>query len=498
MGLLGILVSLALLMWFAFRGWSVLLLAPAAAMVAAAFAGQPLLASWTQIFMPSAADFLAHFFPLFLLGALFGKLMNDSGSVTAIAGCMTERLGKEHAILAVVLAGALVTYGGVSLFVAFFVLVPMAQALFRAADIPRRLMPPAIILGTSTFTMTALPGTPAIQNAIPMPFFGTTPFAAPGLGIVAAAVMLGVGLWWLWRAEASARRAGEGYGGTTAIAGNVPPDAATDVGQMNDGPMDSEPARARVTTAREFDPAEMRYGHRSDAPSPVLRAALPLVVVILVNLIMSMIVLPRLNLSFLAEDHWGGTSLSAVAGVWSVAVALAAAILALVLVNRSRLPALRESMDAGANASVLPALSIASLVGFGAVVASLPAFTAVRDWVLTIGGGPLVSLALATNILSALTGSASGGLTIALDALGGTYMTMASQHGIDPALLHRVAVLGSGTLDILPHNGAVVSLLALCGTTHRDSYGSIVMVGIVSSLLALGVVILLGSVLGTF
>ena len=492
MGLLGILVSLALLMWFAFRGWSVLLLAPAAAMLAAAFAGQPLLASWTQIFMPSAADFLAQFFPLFLLGALFGKLMNDSGSVTAIAGCMTERLGKEHAILAVVLAGGLVTYGGVSLFVAFFVLVPMAQALFRAADIPRRLMPAAIILGTSTFTMTALPGTPAIQNAIPMPFFGTTPFAAPGLGIVAAAVMLGVGLWWLWRAEASARRTGEGYGDTAAIAGTVPPDAA-----MN-GPMDDERARARVTTAREFDPAEMRYGHSSDAPSPVLRAALPLVVVILVNLAMSMIVLPRLNLSFLAEEHWGGTALSAVAGVWSVAVALAAAILALVLVNHSRLPALRESMDAGANASVLPALSIASLVGFGAVIASLPAFAAVRDWVLSIGGGPLVSLALATNILSALTGSASGGLTIALDALGGTYMTMAAQHGIDPALLHRVAVLGSGTLDILPHNGAVVSLLALCGTTHRDSYGDIVMVGIVSSLLALGAVILLGSTIGTF
>jgi hypothetical protein len=72
-----------------------------------------------------------------------------------------------------------VTYGGVSLFVAFFVLAPMAQALFRAADIPRRLMPAAIALGTSTFTMTAFPGIPAIQDAIPMPFFGTTPFAAP-------------------------------------------------------------------------------------------------------------------------------------------------------------------------------------------------------------------------------------------------------------------------------------------------------------------------------
>ncbi|HEY4297677.1 MAG TPA: GntP family permease, partial [Paraburkholderia sp.] len=180
LGLFGMLASLALLIGFAYRGWSVLLLAPFAAMLAAAISGEPVLAHWTQTFMNSAARFLAQFFPLFLLGALFGKLMEDSGSVKAIASFMTERLGAHRAILAVVIGGALVTYGGVSLFVAFFVIAPMATALFQAANIPRRLMPAAIALGTSTFTMSALPGTPAIQNAIPMPFFGTTPFAAPG------------------------------------------------------------------------------------------------------------------------------------------------------------------------------------------------------------------------------------------------------------------------------------------------------------------------------
>ena len=147
-GLAGILVALGLLIWLAYRGWTVLLLAPAAALVAAAFAGEPLLAHWTQTFMGSAAHFLAQFFPLFLLGALFGKLMEDSGSVTAIADWMTQRLGADRAMLAVVLAGALVTYGGVSLFVAFFVLAPMAEALFRVAAIPRRLMPAAIALGS--------------------------------------------------------------------------------------------------------------------------------------------------------------------------------------------------------------------------------------------------------------------------------------------------------------------------------------------------------------
>ena len=187
-----------------------LLLAPAAALIAAAFAREPLLAHWTQTFMGGAAQFLAQFFPLFLLGAVFGKLMDDSGSVSVIARFMTDRLGGARAVLAVVLAGAIVTYGGVSLFVAIFVLVPMAQRLFKAADIPPRLMPGAVALGTMTFTMSALPGTPALQNAIPMPFFGTTPFAAPGLGIIAAAIMLGLGLWWLGHAEAIARARGEG------------------------------------------------------------------------------------------------------------------------------------------------------------------------------------------------------------------------------------------------------------------------------------------------
>ena len=484
MGLLGILLGLGLLILLAFRGWSVLLLAPAAALIAAALSREPLLASWTQTFMGSAARFLAQFFPLFLLGAVFGKLMNDTGSVTAIADFITTRLGKERAILAVVLAGALVTYGGVSLFVAFFVLVPMAQALFRAAEIPRRLMPAAITLGTSTFTMTALPGTPAIQNAIPMPFFGTTPFAAPGLGLIAAALMLGVGLWWLRFAEAGARRKGEGYGTGPEV------DAAAAARD--------EKLRERATTAREFDPAEMEHGTHSRREPEILRAALPLLVVVAVNLLMSLVVLPRLDVSFLAEERWGSTSLASVAGVWSVVVALAAAILVLVILNWGRLPSLRESLDAGANASVLPAFSIASLVGFGAVIAALPAFALVRDWVLTIEGGPLVSLAVATNVLAALTGSASGGLTIALDALGETYMDLAAQLGIAPALLHRVAVIGSGTLDILPHNGAVVSLLALCGSSHRESYFDIVMVGIVSSLLALAAVIVLGSLFGAF
>jgi len=482
MGLLGILAGLGLLVWLSFRGWSVLLLAPAAALIAAAFAREPLLAHWTQTFMVGAAHFLAQFFPLFLLGAVFGKLMDDSGSVSVIARFMTERLGATRAVLAVVLAGAIVTYGGVSLFVAIFVIVPMAQGLFKAADIPPRLMPAAVALGTMTFTMSALPGTPALQNAIPMPFFGTTPFAAPVLGIIAATIMLAFGLWWLGRAESAARSRGEGYGRAEGAAGS----------------MQQAKERERAVIASEFDPAEIEHGAHAGTDPTVFAALLPLIVVILVNLAMSLFLLPRLDTTFLAEERWGATSLSAVGGVWAVVVALAAAIAVTIALNYRRLPSLRASLDAGANASVLPALSVASLVGFGAVVAALPAFAMVRDFVLSIEGGPLVSLALAVNVLAALTGSASGGLTIALDALGETYRQLAVATGMDPALMHRGAVLSAGTLDSLPHNGAVVTLLSVCGVSHRESYFDLFMVAIVGALIALAAVIVLGSAFGSF
>ncbi len=484
MGLIGILLGLVVLIALVFRGWSILLLAPVAAVIAAAANRQPLLAHWTQTFMGGAGHFVAQFFPLFLLGAIFGKLMDDSGAVRAVASFMSERLGARHAILAVVIISALVTYGGVSLMVAFFVIAPMAQQLFREANIPRRLMPAAIGLGTFTFTMSALPGSPALQNAIPMPYFGTTPFAAPGLGVIAAAIMLGFGLWWLGRAETAARAGGEGY-----LIG-----AALAVEALADDPV----VRERSTATGEFDPAELHHGEPSPGEPAFLLAGLPLVVVLVVNLLMSLIILPRMNDAFLAEPRWGATSLAAVGGVWAVLVALLAGIVTVIALNLSRLRNVRASMDAGANASVLPLISIASLVGFGAVVAAMPAFEQVKGWVLGIGGGPLVSLAVSVNLLSALTGSASGGMTIALGALGPTYMHLAAEHGISPDLLHRVAVMASGTLDALPHNGAVVALLSVCGTTHREAYGTIVMTVILGPILALVAVVALGSLVGSF
>ena len=316
-----------------------------------------------------------------------------------------------------------------------------------------------------------------------MPYFGTTTFAAPGIGIIASVITLAFGMWWLRRAEAAARKAGEGYGG-----------------DLDSTLVIDERTREHATAAGEFDPAEIHHGKRASSEPSFVLAVLPLFVVIVVNFLMSLIVFPRLDFyfAFLEKEVWGGTTIGAVAGLWSLILALGAGTLTIVIINYSRLPSLRESLDAGANSAALPILTISSLVGFGAVVAALPAFTAVRDAVLSIPGGPLISLTVAMNILAGLTGTASGGMAIALNALGDTFLSLAAEHGIDPALMHRMTTISAGTLDALPHNGTVLLLLQISKLTHKESYLDMVMTVIVSVIISLVAVIALGSMFGSF
>ena len=481
MGLLGIFIGLALLMWLAYRGWSVLLVSPVAALIAAVFSGEPLLAHWTQTFMVGAARFVTQWFPMFLLGGLFGKLMDDSGSVSSIAKYLTHKLGTKRTMLAVVIASAIVTYGGVSVFVAFFVLCPMAHQMFQAANIPRRLLPATIGLGAFTFTMSVMPGTPSVNNAVPMPYFGTTTFAAPGLSLIASAIIFVFGMWWLGRAEAAARKRGEGY-----------------CSEAETVPVISEKVREQAAAAGCFDPAELPRGQRAESGPTFAVAVLPIIVVIVTNFFMSLFILPRLDFSFLSEPRWGGTTIGAVSGVWSVIVALAAANVTVLLLNFRRFPSPRETIDAGANSAALPMLMIASLVGFGAVVAALPAFTTVRDAVFSIRGGPLISLSVAMNVLAGLTGTASGGMAIVLNAFGDDFLRLATEHHIDPQLMHRITTLSAGTLDALPHNGTVLLLLNISGLTHRESCLHMVMTVIVSCIIALIAVLIIGSFFGSF
>jgi H+/gluconate symporter-like permease len=484
-----VLLALGLLMYFAFRGVTLLLLAPGAALLAVALSGSlPILAAYTQIFMTSTGQFIISFFPLFLLGAVFGKLMEDTGSARSMASSLSAWLGPQRAIVSVVLCCAVLTYGGVSAFVVAFAIVPVAAALFREADIPKRLIPGALALGAFSFTMSALPGTPAIQNAIPMPYFGTTAFAAPGLGLVASLVMILLGLIWLNRRAAAARLAGEGYG---VHADELPqPDVVMREHAQSEGFDINELPLPIAATSATAPPA--------DAP-PFWLALAPVIVVIVSNLIFIEVVLPRLDTSYLAEPRFGATTVESVRGVWAVIVGLFLAILLLIGGNWPRLSDVRASLDQGADASALPLLNTASLVGFGAVVAALPVFDMITQAVMGLGGGnPLIASAGAVSLLSAITGSSSGGMSIALDALGADFIDMAQATGVSFEAMHRVTSIASGSLDALPHSGAVITLLAVCRLSHRESYVDVFMTSIVGPFLSLIVVIVLATLFGSF
>lgn len=457
-GILVIIAALGALIYLAYRGLSLLLLTPALAVLAVlASEGGPVLASYTQIFMVATGGFIIQYFPLFLLGAVFGKLMEASGSARVLADGIIRGLGPSRAVLAVILSCAVMTYGGVSLFVVAFAVWPIASALFREAQLPKVLIPATIAMGAFTFTMTALPGTPAIQNAIPMPYFGTTPFAAPGLGLITGALMLGLGWGWL---EYRARALGPGYGDDNAA-------------------------------------PEVR--DTGSAPTLMVAGA-PLVLVLVLNLAFTFVLIPFMDTSYLAWPEFGQTDVGALRGVWSIIAALTLSSLVLVALNWARLAKeLSQTLDAGAMDSLKPIFNTASLVGFGAVIASLSAFALIRDWVVTVGGdNPLISLAIGTTLLAGMTGSASGGMSIALSTLGETYLEMGQAAGIAPELLHRVTAVATGGLDALPHNGAVITLLTICGLTHQQAYKDIAVVAVIIPLAALVVLIVLGTVLGSF
>jgi H+/gluconate symporter-like permease len=457
LGVIGIILSLGLLMYLAYRGITVLLLAPLLALLAALFtAGTPLFPTYTEVFMTSVAGYLRQYFPVFLLGAIFGKVMEDTGCAKAIAHFIANKVGKDKAILAVVLSCGILTYGGVSLFVVGFAVYPIAAHLFKEAGVPKRLIPGSIALGSFTFTMTALPGTLQIQNAIPMPFFGTDAYAAPIMGIAAALVMFGLGTAWLMGRAKKAMARGEGYG-------NHPNEKFTEVDNSN-------------------------------LPSFGLAIA-PVILVLVLNFIFSKFVFTAaaMNGEYLTKAPYN-TTLAKVAGTWSLVLSLVIALVIAIVLNFKRFKNVKDSLNQGVFGSMLPILNTASEVGYGGVISALASFAIIKAAILGISSNPLISEAISVNILAGITGSASGGMSIALGALGKTYMEMGTQMGINPEALHRIATIACGGLDSLPHNGAVITLLGITGLTHKESYADIGMVSVVIPIIALIVAIIMASI----
>ena len=450
MSFLIVLAALCFLMLVAYRGYSVILFAPVAALGAVLLTDPTLVAPmFTGLFMDKMVGFLKLYFPVFLLGAIFGKLIEVSGFSKSIVAATIRLFGPARAMLSIVTVCALLTYGGVSLFVVVFAVYPFAAELFRQADIPKRLIPGTIALGAFTFTMDALPGTPQIQNIIPASFFGTDAWAAPVLGTLGGVFILALGLTYLeWRRRA-ALAAGEGYG-----------------------------------TELLNEPAPFA-GDRLANPWIAL---LPLVLVGVSNKVFTVLI-PR---------HYGASheflpsvigdpapvvqEVSRIAAVWAVEAALLVGILAVLLLSwRAVATHFAESTKPAIGGALLASMNTASEYGFGAVIAALPGFLVVANALGSIPN-PLVNEAVTVTALAGITGSASGGMSIALAAMAETFIANANAAAIPMEVLHRVAAMASGGMDTLPHNGAVITLLAVTGLTHRQAYKDIFAITIIKTM----------------
>lgn len=445
-----VLAALCFLMYVAYRGHSVILFAPVAALGAVLLTDPSLVAPmFTGLFMDKMVGFLKLYFPVFLLGAVFGKLIEVSGFSKSIVAATIRLLGRERAMLSIVAVCALLTYGGVSLFVVVFAVYPFAAELFRQSDIPKRLIPGTIALGAFTFTMDALPGTPQIQNIIPTAFFGTDTWAAPWLGLIGGVFILIVGLLYLnWRRRV-ALRAGEGYGDNLI---NEPAPFAG--GRLAHPAVAILPLLLVGLANKAFSVwLPQVYGARHSFDPAVIGDAAPVV-----------------------------QEVSKIAAIWAVEGALLIGIAAVVVFAwRPVTASFAEGSKAAIGGALLAAMNTASEYGFGAVIAALPGFLVVANALAAIPN-PLVNEAVTVTALAGITGSASGGMSIALAAMADSFIANANAAGIPMEVLHRVAAMASGGMDTLPHNGAVITLLAVTGLTHRQAYKDVFAITLIKTM----------------
>lgn len=456
MGLAMIAVSLLLLMIFAYRGYSILFIAPAFAVLAAVGSGHELMPVFSEIYMTKAAEYVKTYYPVFLLGAVFAKIMEEGGLAASVANKIVKTLGKDKAVLAILLGCGVLTYGGLSVFVVAFVMYPFAAILFREADIPKRLLPGLLWMGIFTYSMVAIPGTPQIQNIIPAAYFGTTTWAGIGLGLIGAVFYFLISWCWISYRAKKLQKQGEGYGTN----------------------LRNEPEKT------------------STALPDWRLSVIPLLMVIVLNLVISnpfhwgwayhwdessLDSMLALHLSLLAG------SVGKVQAIWSINASLLASCIAAAFIGRKQLRkkgGLVHPVNGGAVGSACAILNVASGYAFGCVVASLPAFAMIKDALLgiSIGDGPLMSAIITTNLMTGVTGSASGGMTIALGMLGEEWLAWAQQTGVSPEVLHRIVSMASECIDSGPHSGALVTLMAVCGLSHKESYYDVAMLTIFKTL----------------
>ena len=425
---IGIVVSLAFIIVLALRGWHIIVIAHLAAVLVALFSQMDVLQTLTGPYMNGFVNYAGRFYLIFLMGSLFGKFMEDSGAARSIARGILNIIGRENQLrvmLAISVICLVLTYGGVSLFVVIFTVIPIARPLFKEANLPWHLFVLAFLFGAASLTMTMIPGSPQIQNIMPTKYMNTTAMAAPVLGLMGAVIVASLNVLYMKYCLRKVKETGEVY---------VPP---TGGGLIGEGP------------------------ETVDMPN-VWLSLIPMVVVIVL-----------LNVPGIKLD---------------VIYALGAGALAAAILFWKRYPNKVDTLSKGALNTVVPIVNTCADVGYGMAVAATAGFKVVSAWLLTLPMHPIISLSIATNIMAGITGSASGGMGIILETLAPKYLAL----GLSPELVHRIVAMSSGCFDAMPHNGVVITILAVCGLTHVQAYRHIWWGHVVATLIALLIVIPIG------
>lgn len=443
LGMLGLILGLVLLMFLTLRGINIIIAAILSSIVVAITGGLNLEKALAGYYMDGFTNYFASWFLIFLLGAIFGKIMHETGAAESIAQWIKRTLGAKRAVFAVVAAAAIMTYGGVSLFVVGFAVYPIAVSLFRAANLPHRFIPAALVFGSISFTMTA-PGSPEIQNLIPTEFFGTTPTAGGWVGVLMALLVMITGGLLLSKFVQNAVKRGE----TFSLPGNRAKEEVS--------------AGLAEKTEGEILVEEKTLPH-------IIFSILPLIcVIVMLNII----------------AQFASSTAAAL-------ISLTAGIVLACLTMYKFLAQFWNALAKGAQDALVAVANTCAVVGFGSVAAQVSAFDTVVDGLVSLPGPPILGLAVAVTLICGITGSASGGLGIALPILAPIYLAQ----GVDPGAMHRVATLASGGLDSMPHNGYVVTTVrAICGETHKRAYWPIFWLSVVIPTIAMLLAVVLYSI----
>jgi len=428
LSVVGILVSLGVIVFLALRGVGIMLIAPLAVVIVSVFSDMGILDTLMGPYMKGFVSYAGKFYLVFLFASVFGKYMDDSGAAKSIARSILGVIGHGkplYVLLAISVITLALTLGGVSLFVVIFAIMPIARPLFKQLNIPWHLFIAAFIFGIGSISMTMMPGTPSILNIMPMKYLGTTAAAAPLLGIVASLFVAAFNIWYMNSQLKKCAARGEGY--------------------------ESNDSAASATQA-----------------GTVVEEALP---AFWISIIPSIVVIIALNLIKLDI-------------VWSLVVGCASA--AILFFNYVKNPL--ATLNAGAVNTAIPVINTCADVGYGMAVAASAGFKLITDFLMSIPGNPIISLSVATFLMTGITGSASGGLGIVLETLVPKYVAM----GVNPEFIHRAVAIASGAFDALPHNGVIITTLAVAGLTHKQAYRHVWWGHCVAAFLSMIIVVALG------